>query len=188
MSAGGEIELVYFIGQSGGGAIKIGRSKSPGRRLADLSVASPVALELLATTPGGQEVERELHKLFRDHHLRGEWFAPHSALLAFIERLKSDSSKQPELRDRIITPAERVICKCGNGDFSKGLDTIERWTGVHRSRLHRWTYPRNRGGTGGLIPAWHQQIIFIHARREDKGIVSSDFFTAAALAGEAAAS
>jgi len=78
--------------------------------------------------------------------------------------------------ERITNPATRVITKVGKGDFSKGLALVKQWTGLHESRIYRWTYERSRGGTGGLIPAQHQQTILEAARREGVALEPADFF------------
>ena len=48
------------------------------------------------------------------------------------------------------TPAARVIEKFG------GPRDVARLIGIDPSRVYRWTYPKERGGTGGRIPqgAW----------------------------------
>ncbi|HEY1630830.1 MAG TPA: hypothetical protein VGF56_05910 [Rhizomicrobium sp.] len=78
--------------------------------------------------------------------------------------------------DRIASPATRVITKCGKGSFSHGLALVGQWTGVHESRLYRWTYDRARGGTGGLIPTQHQQTILTRAQLAGIPLAPEDFF------------
>lgn len=69
---------VYMIGSKIGTFVKIGVSGNPARRLRDLQTASPLELELLATVPGGQELEQVLHIWFAELRVRGEWFRfPH---------------------------------------------------------------------------------------------------------------
>lgn len=70
--------------------------------------------------------------------------------------------------------AEHIIEKCG------GAANVAAITGVHISRVHRWTYPKERGGTGGLIPAGHQQTIMNAAVRMGLDLAPSDFFDMAA--------
>jgi len=48
--------------------------------------------------------------------------------------------------------------------------------GVDVSRVYRWTYPKNRGGTGGLVPAKHQARLLQLAREAGRQIEPSDFF------------
>ena len=77
---------VYFI-RAATGEIKIGHAKDPLKRLNDLQTGQPAPLRLLATMPGGVEVERELHDRFAEFHLQGEWFFATERLLGFIEGL-----------------------------------------------------------------------------------------------------
>jgi hypothetical protein len=42
--------------------------------------------------------------------------------------------------------AEIIIAKFG------GVDRLAAAIGRHRTRVLRWTYPRERGGTDGIIP------------------------------------
>lgn len=45
-----------------------------------------------------------------------------------------------------MNPAKRVI------DAFGGAGNLAKAIGRDVSRVHRWTYPENRGGTGGAIP------------------------------------
>ncbi len=69
------------------------------------------------------------------------------------------------------TPAARVVEKCG------GARAVAKMAGVHISRVHRWTYPKERGGTGGHVPAKHQQAILDGARRLGVDLTPADFFS-----------
>lgn len=82
---------VYFVRESGTGAIKIGTSKQLSKRLTELSRILPYAIDLLATIDGGREAEWTLHNRFRHARIRGEWFRPVPELLAHIETLKTPS-------------------------------------------------------------------------------------------------
>lgn len=77
---------VYFIRRGEDGPIKIGVSVRPNIRLGELQVGSPEDLTLLGVIPGDFDTERSLHRQFRHLHLRGEWYAPHPDLMAFIAR------------------------------------------------------------------------------------------------------
>jgi len=68
--------------------------------------------------------------------------------------------------------ASRVITKCG------GYKTVAEWLGLSISRVYRMTYPKSRGGTGGLIPAEHQQTLLRKAQDEDIALCPDDFFDA----------
>lgn len=79
---------VYFIQAGGDGPIKIGFSLSPATRLAQLQTSMPDRLRLLAQRTGSRADERDLHKAFQVHRIRGEWFAPHQDLLDYIAATK----------------------------------------------------------------------------------------------------
>ncbi len=72
----------YFIQSGSAGAIKIGISGDPRRRMADLQTAHPEKLRLLGILEG--DCERELHKRFKDHRKEGEWFDPANELIDYI--------------------------------------------------------------------------------------------------------
>lgn len=73
------------------------------------------------------------------------------------------------MSDTHLEPAKSVIAKVG-------IDNVARVTGKHVSRVYRWMYPKDRGGTGGLIPQEAQPAILGFA--EDNGIelTERDFF------------
>ena len=68
---------LYVIQSHVTGAVKIGRSSDPERRLLSLQTGSPHRLRLLASYEGRGEEERNLHRLLRRFRLKqeGEWFA-----------------------------------------------------------------------------------------------------------------
>lgn len=76
--------MVYFIQDTGSGAIKIGVSRNPAARLADLQTAHHSELRLLGVMDGMEQQERQLHQQFSC--IRGEWFVPSQELLAFIDQ------------------------------------------------------------------------------------------------------
>lgn len=57
------------------------------------------------------------------------------------------------------TPAARIIARFGAG-------RIAAWTKRHRSRVHAWAWPTDKGGTGGVIPARARAAIIEGARDE----------------------
>lgn len=65
--------FVYLM--AGGGKLKIGfTAEDAQRRLYELQMASPVKLELLATTESTMQREFELHRKFAARRSHGEWF------------------------------------------------------------------------------------------------------------------
>lgn len=53
----------------------------------------------------------------------------------------------------MLEPAHTVIEICGG--FRAVSEVVRR----DETRVRRWTYPKDRGGTGGLIPAECQQML-----------------------------
>ena len=78
--------VVYFARRADG-HIKIGFTGSVSDRMGALR-REHGPLELLATIPGGPDVERAHHETFHAERLgSSEWFLPSERLLAYIERL-----------------------------------------------------------------------------------------------------
>ncbi|MGE4163893.1 MAG: GIY-YIG nuclease family protein [Vicinamibacterales bacterium] len=69
------------------GAVKIGISNNPLRRLASLQQSVPYPLRLLATVPDLLLPERVLHGAFGRFRIQGEWFRPVPSLLATTQVL-----------------------------------------------------------------------------------------------------
>ena len=66
---------VYYVERSDRpNQVKIGVTKSLDRRLGELGRRGRV-VKLLATEPGGRDVERARHAEFAESRLDGEWFA-----------------------------------------------------------------------------------------------------------------
>lgn len=79
--------MVYFILDRQRSAVKIDFSRDPKQRLQNLQTSNPHPLELLATTPGGWELEQRLHQHYAPWRLSGEWFELTDELQAHINEL-----------------------------------------------------------------------------------------------------
>lgn len=76
---------VYFMKPVGlDGPIKIGCSGWPAQRLIDLSVWSPLPIELIGSVPGSLTDETFLHRCFAETHSHHEWFFSSPSLRAAI--------------------------------------------------------------------------------------------------------
>lgn len=73
--------------------------------------------------------------------------------------------------------AATIIEKCG------GHITVAEICGVHVTRVYRWTYPIEKGGSGGVIPTRHQAQLLRGARERGIGLMPEDFFEAPTSAG-----
>lgn len=67
---------VYAVQVLGYDLVKIGYSRNPDRRIADLRNGSGMCggLEMLMRIPGRPALEGQLHRRFAQQHLFGEWF------------------------------------------------------------------------------------------------------------------
>lgn len=83
---------VYFI-TDGSGHVKIGWAVNVGNRLAELQSGNPNQLILMASVPGGCSVERDLHRRFAGHRVRGEWFTLAPEIADFIEKIPAAKTK-----------------------------------------------------------------------------------------------
>lgn len=68
-----------------------------------------------------------------------------------------------------LEPASSIIRKIG-------VDTVVSVTGKHISRVYRWMYPKERGGTGGLIPHNDARALLEYARANAVDLKPDDFF------------
>lgn len=74
------------------------------------------------------------------------------------------------MSDRNLKPASTVLAKIG------GVDVAAQVTGKHPSRIYRWTYPREKGGTGGVVPHDDATKLLKHASENGIALTPSDFF------------
>jgi hypothetical protein len=80
-----KIGRIYFIQQGENGAIKIGYTTNPPKRLKALATASPYPLHVRLVIEGSKKLEKDLHNKFAQWQLDGEWFEPCQEIIDFIE-------------------------------------------------------------------------------------------------------
>jgi len=66
-------------------------------------------------------------------------------------------------------PANTIITKF------KGLKPLAEVCDVKVHTVMRWRMPREKGGTGGVVPHWHVQAILNAARERGIDVRASDF-------------
>jgi hypothetical protein len=74
----------YFIQEGIDGNIKIGVTKSIKSRLRTLQTANSEKLRLLGYVFGNKEKESELHRLFIEYRIQGEFFTVNQKLIDYI--------------------------------------------------------------------------------------------------------
>lgn len=66
--------------------------------------------------------------------------------------------------------ALRVINKCG------GVRNVSLMLGISPKTIYKWTYRREYGGTGGLIPHRRQLELMVAAKQHGIDLGPEDFF------------
>ncbi|MGR9149633.1 hypothetical protein ACU8MT_09240 [Rhizobium leguminosarum] len=57
-----------------------------------------------------------------------------------------------------LEPAASIIDRFG------GPEAVQEITGADRTRVYRWTQPKEKGGTDGIIPLKPAQKLWAHAK------------------------
>lgn len=81
-------------------------------------------------------------------------------------------------KDRPKTIADHVIAKCG------GVQTVADWLGISLPQVYKFTYDKERGGTGGIIPARHQPTLLQKSREVGGDLQPADFFDVGGVHGD----
>lgn len=66
--------------------------------------------------------------------------------------------------------AQRVINKCG------GIRNTAYMIGLSVQSVYKWTIPRNKGGTNGLVPQKRQIELMVAAKKYGIILIPEDFF------------
>ncbi len=80
---------LYFLQQGTKGPIKIGYTNDVARRVNSLQMGNPARLRVRAAVvvEDAPDAEKFLKGLFKESHVRGEWFRPSWTVKRFIELL-----------------------------------------------------------------------------------------------------
>lgn len=105
--------VVYFVQRESDGAIKIGYSARLHYRLYNLKSVAGEALKILSIFDGGQQAEKEMHALFDNFRLSGEWFEPRREILEYIETRSEDCLELANIPKGKQTPQYNRTCDVG---------------------------------------------------------------------------
>jgi hypothetical protein len=83
----GTFREVYFLRESGMGAIKIGVTRNLTRRVQSMNANTPHKISILGSVRGDEKLEARLQDEFAHALIKGEWFHPTETLLARIREL-----------------------------------------------------------------------------------------------------
>jgi hypothetical protein len=73
------------------------------------------------------------------------------------------------MSEKHLDPAKSIIAKIG-------IDKVSEITGKHVSRVYRWMYPKDRGGTGGVIPQGDAPALLAYAKANQIKLDAEEFF------------
>ncbi|NSZ57809.1 hypothetical protein FY145_07165 [Agrobacterium tumefaciens] len=73
------------------------------------------------------------------------------------------------MSEKHLDPAKSIIAKIG-------IDKVSEITGKHVSRVYRWMYPKDRGGTGGVIPQGDAPALLAYAKANKIELDAAEFF------------
>lgn len=71
-----------------------------------------------------------------------------------------------------LEPAATIIDRFG------GPDVVQEITGASRTRVYRWTQPKAKGGTDGIIPFPQAVKLISHAKKHGLAINADSFLPA----------
>ena len=93
--------MIYFITQQNQ-YVKIGYTdKSVKSRMQILQVGNPILLSIYTVIEGDLDAEVALHKRFKRHHIRGEWYVLHDDIKMYIGKLDA-MVHRARIRDRAM--------------------------------------------------------------------------------------
>lgn len=80
-----------------------------------------------------------------------------------------------------LDPARTVIAKISGRDADKSQSAkaakVAAILGLDRSTVYKWMMPREKKGTGGLVPARYHAELLAYARAHRIKLRESDFFS-----------
>lgn len=111
---------IYFV--SAPGRIKIGFTRKPEARLAQLRYSDMEELEIITIVAGSMFEEGKLHELARDHRIKGEWFTDCPEVRVIMDRFVSGELKFQE-QEKVARPRRSISER-----FRSQLSTLENAT------------------------------------------------------------
>jgi len=111
---------IYFIGNVELGAVKIGKSNDPHKRLSELQTVNSRNLVLYGVIDNvTADLENKLHKILKDIRLKGEWFQLTDKLIRFMvsktDEVSYDYKINPSKPDILDEAIEKTVKPNENG-------------------------------------------------------------------------
>ncbi len=126
--------MIYFICDGGwqeeGSCVKVGYSKNSGKnRLYELQVGNPKELDIIWEINGSRVLELQVHELFKEFYIRGEWFW----------YTKSFNDLLNEFADE----RERIVERIRSCSEERSVKFISQY---YESKLISWIWDKLEGG------------------------------------------
>lgn len=137
--------FIYAI-SDGSGAVKIGWSQNPEKRLNNIQAHNPRKCDLIGVLPGKKADERRAHKQLSHHRISREWFALEGDVRAFVDAMERPAPKRV-VRQRASSPAFVA-------DYVAGRCTLQQLFRRERGLMSR--IARHLGVNPGTISRWHR--------------------------------
>jgi len=143
---------------------KVGVADDVSDRLCALQCGNPQELVIHAVRAFDDKqmaftAESRVLRQFAESIVRGEWIGADAAVVFAAVEVPEDANS-----------AAYIIRLCG------GAAAVAEMTGTDVSRVHRWTYSEERGGTGGTIPMGKAQILLNAAKAKGIPLKPEHFF------------
>lgn len=156
--------MIYFVRAGEDGPVKIGTANNVRRRMMLLQAGNAAALVLLREVDGSHREETWMHHHFRPLRIRAEWFLYDPSMLTINAPWQGP---KPTIDDNL---AARIVDKFG------GATALANLLNCHVTRIYRWTYPVERGGTGGLVPQRHHVALLKLAKHHNVKLRPADLY------------
>ena len=117
--------MIYFIRTDG--FAKIGCTRNIKSRLSELQVSNPHDLNVMGLFHGGFKKEEELHKLFADDRVRGEWYYLSDEIKEYVKSqydkdLRYDEGLSDEIDPAVQTTFIRSLHSLALREVGEKLD------------------------------------------------------------------
>jgi hypothetical protein len=126
--------MIYFIQCGNDGPIKIGYTdRETNIRMAAMQVCCPYELKIIGLMEGSYSEEQELHKIFKYHRIRGEWFSNTREIINYLNgEHKLTFTKLCELEPRLFDLFHDVLVYVKT---HPNEDHLERWLMYYKKKM-----------------------------------------------------
>lgn len=90
------IQIVYFARAGDTNRVKIGTTASIRKRIQSLQTGCPDQLDIIFTTPGDKNSEKNFHRMFKKSRISGEWFRYKPQIYSFLKQREERLEKEAE--------------------------------------------------------------------------------------------